>query len=157
MRIRIRSCSSKSGDVLAVDQDLARVRFEQAENKIDDRRFAGAGAAEDDLRFAAADRKADLVQDDLVVKGKLDIAKFDRRQQPRSIGPPSNGSRDRILYLIVSQVQVTSVKRVVVSKSDCSSFERKKSAMITLIDDDDDRAAWSKCRRRPFRPVVFKP
>src|SRR5919112_56627 len=46
------------GDVLAVNDDAARVGLEEAENQLDGRRLAAARAAEDDLRLALLDGEA---------------------------------------------------------------------------------------------------
>ena len=66
-------------DLLAVDEDLAAVRLEQAEDQPQDRRLAGAAGAEEDLRVPGLQREADVVEDDLLVEGQAHVIEDDNR------------------------------------------------------------------------------
>jgi hypothetical protein len=50
-------------DVLAVNQHLARVRLQQADEVLEQNAFAAAAAPDDDDRFAVFNPKADAVED----------------------------------------------------------------------------------------------
>jgi len=72
-------------DVFAVDEDLARIRFQQSEHELDDGRLAAARAAKNDLGLALHDFEAEIIEDYAVVKREHDVAKLDRRNCPIAI------------------------------------------------------------------------
>ena len=51
------------GDVLAVDQDAARLEVVEAQQQIDERRLAGAGAADQPDLLARPDQQREVVDD----------------------------------------------------------------------------------------------
>ena len=68
-----------AGERLAVDQDLALVVGEDAEDALQRHRLAGAGAADDDEALAGHDRERDAGEDLLVAEGLADVAELDAR------------------------------------------------------------------------------
>ena len=66
-------------DPLAVDEDLAGVRLQQAEHQPQDRRLAGAARAQEDLRVPGLQREADVAQDHLLVERQVDPVEHDDR------------------------------------------------------------------------------
>ena len=51
------------GDVLAVDQDAARFQVVEAQQQVDQRRLAGAGAADQPDLLARPDQQREVVDD----------------------------------------------------------------------------------------------
>ncbi len=65
------------GDILSVDQYLAFVRTQDAENALDGHGFPGTRAADDDQRVPAVEDQIDAVQHDFRAEAFLDTAKLD--------------------------------------------------------------------------------
>ncbi|MNY27226.1 hypothetical protein D3C86_1611220 [compost metagenome] len=73
------------GQVLAVHQDPALVRLEEADQELDEDRLAGARGADDDGRLAALDAQRHVIQHLLLAEGLVDVAELDDavlRQRP---------------------------------------------------------------------------
>jgi hypothetical protein len=66
-------------DPLAIDEDLAGIRFQQAEDQPQDRALPRAARAEKDLGVPRPQREADVPQDDLVVKRQVNLIEDDDR------------------------------------------------------------------------------
>ena len=65
------------GDVLAGDQHAARVRPQEPKYMLQRYRLPHAAASHDDARLSMVDEEADVVEDEVIVKGFADVAEFD--------------------------------------------------------------------------------
>ena len=63
----------------AIDHDGAGIGDDEANDVLDEDRFAGAGTANDDKRFAGGNFQIDAVEDLLGAKGLAQIADLDLR------------------------------------------------------------------------------
>ena len=68
------------GDFLAVDENLAAVGFQQAEDAFQHDRLAGAGPADDHQRFPVRNGKVEVIQNNLLAKGLADVPQLDFRR-----------------------------------------------------------------------------
>ena len=65
------------GDVFAGDDHAALVGLEKAHDVLERYRFAHAAAAHDDAGLSGIDEEADVVEDQMIVEGLRNVAKFD--------------------------------------------------------------------------------
>src|SRR5690349_17800052 len=76
---------------MAVHVNLAGVRFQQADNQLQDRRFARARCPQEDLGMAGQQFEAHVTQDDLVVERQLHVLEND----DGTVGPVGRRRRRR--------------------------------------------------------------
>ena len=64
---------------MAENPDGARIRLQQPEHQLQDRRLAGAAGAQEDLGVPGLQREADILENDFVVKREVHAIEHDNR------------------------------------------------------------------------------
>src|SRR5690606_1250578 len=134
-------------DALAVDFDFAAGRAVEAADEVQERRLAGAGAADEREEFAGSDGHGDVADGPDVFPGKVkharDVADFDgRATHQRSSWRAASGSTSRRPSPISTRARSRMLRRSSISRGIC-----RRPAASTSTYSSWTTSAWFPWRR----------